>query len=47
LTHLDGNPSLGTVHATQQQLNSMASKCEETGESVARAWRSFIETIRT
>jgi ABC-type transporter Mla subunit MlaD len=37
---------MGTVHATQQQLNAMASKCEETGESVARGMAQLIETIQ-
>jgi WXG100 family type VII secretion target len=37
---------MGTVHATQQQLNAMASKCEETGESIARGMAQLIETIQ-
>jgi WXG100 family type VII secretion target len=36
---------MGQVHATQNQLNAMASKCEETGQSVARGMAQLIERV--
>jgi uncharacterized protein YukE len=36
---------MGQVHATQQQLNSMAQKCEETGQSVATGMAQLIQRI--
>jgi uncharacterized protein YukE len=38
---------MGQVHATQDQLNAMAHKCEETGESVARGMAQLIDRIQT
>jgi ABC-type transporter Mla subunit MlaD len=37
---------MGQVHATQDQLNAMAQKCEETGESVARGMAQLIDRIQ-
>jgi ABC-type transporter Mla subunit MlaD len=38
---------MGQVHATQQQLNAMAQKCEETGQSVARGMAQLIDRIQS
>jgi WXG100 family type VII secretion target len=38
---------LGQVHATQAQLNSMAQKCEETGQSLARGMAQLISRIES
>jgi ESAT-6 family protein len=37
---------MGAVHATQDQLNAMASKCEETGQSIARGMAQLIDRIQ-
>jgi WXG100 family type VII secretion target len=42
---LTGTPGIGQVHATQAQLNSMAQKCEETGQSVANGMAQLISRI--
>src|SRR5947207_15565351 len=41
-TTLTATAGLGQVHATQAQLNSMAQKCEETGQSLARGMAQLI-----
>lgn len=38
---------MGQVHATQSQLNSMAQKCEETGQSLARGMAQLIQRIES
>jgi hypothetical protein len=43
---LTDSPGMGQVHATQQQLNAMAQKCEETGQSVARGMAQLIDRIQ-
>lgn len=42
---LTSTPGMGTVHATQPQLNAIAHKCEETGESIARGMAQLIARI--
>jgi WXG100 family type VII secretion target len=36
---------MGQVHATQQQLNTMAQKCEETGSSLSSGMAQLIARI--
>jgi uncharacterized protein YukE len=38
---------MGQVHATQHQLNAMAQRCEETGESLASGMAQLIQRIET
>jgi WXG100 family type VII secretion target len=38
---------MGQVHATQAQLNTMAQKCEETGQSVASGMAKLISRIES
>lgn len=38
---------MGTVHATQAQLNAMASRCEETGSSIATGMAQLIDRVQT
>ena len=38
-------PGLGTVHATQDQLNAMARRCEDTGETLASGMAQLISRI--
>ncbi|WP_243709755.1 WXG100 family type VII secretion target [Micromonospora sp. 15K316] len=40
-------PGLGQVHATQEQLNAMAQRCNDTGESLAQGMAQLIERIQT
>jgi uncharacterized protein YukE len=35
------------VHATQQQLNAMAQKCEETGQSIASGMAQLLDRIQS
>lgn len=36
---------MGQVHATQAQLNNMANKCEQTGQSLATGMARLIDRI--
>ncbi|AEV82479.1 hypothetical protein ACWT_1461 [Actinoplanes sp. SE50] len=36
---------MGQVHATQEQLNRMAQRCEETGENISRGMAGLRERI--
>ncbi|WP_436522308.1 WXG100 family type VII secretion target [Actinoplanes sp. HUAS TT8] len=38
---------MGQVHATQEQLNSMAQRCEETGQSVSRGMAQLLDRIQS
>ncbi|UWP80474.1 WXG100 family type VII secretion target [Dactylosporangium fulvum] len=38
-------PGVGTVHATQDQLNTMANKCMETRESIATGMAQLLDRI--
>ncbi|WIM97984.1 WXG100 family type VII secretion target [Actinoplanes oblitus] len=38
---------MGQVHATQEQLNAMAQRCEETGQSVARGMAQLLDRIQS
>ncbi|MEU6203280.1 MULTISPECIES: WXG100 family type VII secretion target [Micromonospora] len=40
-------PGLGQVHATQEQLNAMAQRCNDTGEGLAQGMAQLIERIQT
>lgn len=42
-----GTPGLGQVHATQEQLNAMAQRCQDTGESLATGMAQLLERIQT
>jgi WXG100 family type VII secretion target len=37
---------MGQVHATQEQLNSMAQRCEDTGQNVATGMAQLIDRIQ-
>jgi WXG100 family type VII secretion target len=37
---------MGQVHATQDQLNAMAQRCEDTGQSVARGMAQLLDRIQ-
>ena len=39
-------PGVGTVHATQEQLNAMAQRCVDTGDQLAKGMSSLIERIQ-
>lgn len=41
------SPGMGTVHATQDQLNTMAKKCEETASTLASGMAQLIVRIET
>src|SRR5207253_1995899 len=43
---LTDTPGMGTVHATQQQLNSMAQKCTETRDSIASGMAQLLDRIQ-
>ncbi|GAA4599521.1 WXG100 family type VII secretion target [Actinoplanes octamycinicus] len=38
---------MGQVHATQDQLNTMAQRCEDTGENISRGMAQLLEQIQT
>ncbi len=38
---------MGTVHATQDQLNAMAQRCEDTGQNLARGMAQLIQQIES
>lgn len=37
---------MGQVHATQEQLNAMAQRCEDTGQGVARGMAQLLDRIQ-
>ena len=37
---------MGQVHATQAQLNAMAQKCEQTGQSIASGMAQVLDRIQ-
>ncbi len=43
---MTGTPGIGTVHATQQQLNTMVQKCLETRESIATGMAQLLGRIQ-
>jgi WXG100 family type VII secretion target len=45
VTYVTSTPGLGEVKASQAQLNAMASKCEETGQSIASGMAQLISRI--
>jgi WXG100 family type VII secretion target len=38
---------MGQVHATQEQLNAMAQRCEDTGQSVATGMAQLLDRIQS
>jgi len=38
---------MGQVHATQDQLNSMAQKCEDTGQNISLGMAQLLEQIQS
>ncbi|MEV6346000.1 WXG100 family type VII secretion target [Actinoplanes sp. NPDC051851] len=38
---------MGRVHATQEQLNAMAQRCEDTGQNVARGMAQLLDRIQS
>jgi uncharacterized protein YukE len=45
-TTLADTPGVGTVHATQPQLDAMANKCMETRESIATGMAQLLDRIQ-
>jgi WXG100 family type VII secretion target len=45
LTLTTGTPGVGQVHATQEQLNAMAQRCEDTGERLANGMAQLLNRI--
>jgi WXG100 family type VII secretion target len=43
---LTGTPSVGQVHATQDQLNAIAKRCQETGEGLATGMAQLLDRIQ-
>jgi WXG100 family type VII secretion target len=43
---LTGTPGLGQVHATQDQLNAMAQRCEDTGQNIATGMARLVDRIQ-
>jgi WXG100 family type VII secretion target len=37
---------MGQVHATQEQLNAMAQRCEDTGQNVARGMAQLLDRVQ-
>jgi WXG100 family type VII secretion target len=42
---LTGTPGVGQVHATQEQLNAMAQRCQDTGERLATGMAQLLNRI--
>jgi ESAT-6 family protein len=38
---------MGQVHATQDQLNAMAQKCEQAGENISRGMAQLLDRIQS
>ncbi|MCI4065031.1 WXG100 family type VII secretion target [Micromonospora sp. R77] len=38
---------MGQVHATQEQLNAMAQRCEDTGQGIARGMAQLLDRIQS
>ncbi|GAA2666762.1 MULTISPECIES: WXG100 family type VII secretion target [Actinoplanes] len=38
---------MGQVHATQEQLNAMAQRCEDTGQNVSRGMAQLLDRIQS
>ena len=43
---MTGTPGLGQVHATQDQLNRMAQRCEDTGQNIATGMARLVDRIQ-
>ncbi|GIF37610.1 WXG100 family type VII secretion target [Actinoplanes xinjiangensis] len=41
-----GTPGMGQVHATQEQLNSMATRCSDTGQNISRGMTQLLGQIQ-
>jgi ESAT-6 family protein len=46
VTRVTSTPGMGQVHATQAQLNAMAQKCEETGQSIASGMAQVLDRVQ-
>jgi WXG100 family type VII secretion target len=44
-TTVTGTPGVGQVHATQEQLNMMAQRCQDTGQGLARGMAQLLDRI--
>ncbi|MDG4772626.1 WXG100 family type VII secretion target [Solwaraspora sp. WMMD792] len=44
---LTGTPGVGQVHATQEQLNAMAQRCQDTGETLATGMAQLLDRIQS
>jgi WXG100 family type VII secretion target len=43
---LTGTPGVGQVHATQDQLNAMAQRCQNTGEELATGMARLLDRVQ-
>src|SRR4051812_28230355 len=43
---LSGTPGMGQVHATQDQLNAMAQRCEDTGQHISTGMAQLLDRIQ-
>ncbi|WP_280116824.1 WXG100 family type VII secretion target [Micromonospora echinofusca] len=43
---MTGTPGVGQVHATQDQLNTMAQRCMDTGEGLATGMAQLLDRIQ-
>ncbi|MFC4064070.1 WXG100 family type VII secretion target [Actinoplanes subglobosus] len=41
-----GTPGMGQVHATQEQLNAMATRCADTGQNISRGMGQLLGQIQ-
>jgi WXG100 family type VII secretion target len=44
---LAGTPGLGQVHATQEQLNAMAQRCQDTGAGLKEGMAQLVDRIQS
>ncbi|WP_328343216.1 WXG100 family type VII secretion target [Micromonospora sp. NBC_00421] len=44
---MTNTPGLGQVHATQEQLNQMAQRCNDTGAGLAQGMAQLIDRVQT
>ena len=44
---LTDTPGVGQVHATQEQLNAMAQRCQDTGEGLATGMAQLLDRIQS
>ena len=44
---MTGTPGVGQVSATQEQLNAMAQRCQDTGENLATGMAQLLDRIQS